>query len=180
MNNHEFLTFTTSNGWLEKWKIWYCIKDKRVNGETGEVSEETVNVWMGRLQELWKDYDPVDIWNMDETGYFFKALPEKGLAEKKSQTRGGKKSKTRPAIAFFVSAAGEKVIEPIVIWRSAKPRCFKKLVKPKRPYDVHYYSSQKSWMTSEIMDSALTKINRKMAAARRSILLFMDNAHCHP
>ena len=117
---------------------------------------------------------------MDETGYFFKALPEKGLAEKKSQTRGGKKSKTRPAIAFFVSAAGEKVIEPIVIWRSAKPRCFKKLVKPKRPYDVHYYSSQKSWMTSEIMDSVLTKINRKMAAARRSILLFMDNAHCHP
>ena len=53
---------------------------------------------------------------MDETGCFFKALPEKGLAEKKSQARGGKKSKTRlTIIAFFVSAAGEKVIEPIVI-----------------------------------------------------------------
>ena len=45
--------------------------------------------------ELTKDYDPVDIWKMDETDCFFKALPEKGLAEKMSQARGGKKSKTR-------------------------------------------------------------------------------------
>ena len=35
-------------------------------------------------------------------------------------------------------------------------------------------------MPSEIMDSVLIKINRKMAAAERNILLFMDNAPCHP
>ena len=80
----------------------------------------------------------------------------------------------------MVNAAVEKVIEPIVIWRSAKRRFFKNLFNPKRPYDMHYYSSQKSWMTSEIMDSVLTKINRKMTAAKRNFLLFMDNAPCHP
>ena len=73
---------------------------------------------MERPWELTKDYDPANIWNIDETDCFFKALPEKKLAEKKSQARGGKKSKTRQAIAFFVSVALEKVIEPIVIWRS--------------------------------------------------------------
>ena len=56
---------------------------------------------------------------------FFKTLPDKGLAEKESQARRGEKSKTRLTIALFVNAAGEKVIEPLVIWRSAKPRCFK-------------------------------------------------------
>ena len=90
---------------------------------------------------------------------FFKALLERGLAEKQNQARGGKKSKTRLTIAFFASAAREKVIQPIVIWRNAKPRCFMTLINPKRPYDVHYYSSRKSGMTSEIMDSVLTKIN---------------------
>ena len=35
-------------------------------------------------------------------------------------------------------------------------------------------------MTSEIMDAVLTKINDKVAAAKRNILLFMDNAPCHP
>ena len=58
---------------------------------------------------------------MDGTGCFFKALPEKGLAVKKSQARGGKKSKTRLTIAFFVNAAGVKVIQPLVVWRSKKP-----------------------------------------------------------
>ena len=179
MNNNEFSTFTASNGWLEKWKISYGIREKRVNGEAVEVSGETVNAWMERLWELTKDYDPVDIWNMDEMGCFFKALPEKGLAEKKSQAKGGKKSKTRLTIAFFVSAAREKVIEPIAIWRSAKSKFFKRLVNPKRPYDVNYYSSPKAWMTSDVMDSVLTKINLKMEAANRNVLLLMDNAPYH-
>ena len=54
---------------------------------------------------------------------------EKGLAEtrerfsrKDQSSRSGTKSKTRLAIAFFGSAAGEKVSEPVIIWRSAKPR----------------------------------------------------------
>ena len=41
LNNDEFLTFTASNGWLEKWKISYGIREKR--GEAGEVSGKTVN-----------------------------------------------------------------------------------------------------------------------------------------
>ena len=52
---------------------------------------------------------------MDKMGCFFKAFPEKALAEKKRQARGGKKSKMRLTIAFFVSTAGEKVIEAIFI-----------------------------------------------------------------
>ena len=102
MSNDEFLTFAASNRWLEKWKISYGIREKRVNGEAGEVSGETVNLWIERLWELTllapisqngqthsnnasnclsvfdhfvglalkrltKDYDPVDIWKIDET-----------------------------------------------------------------------------------------------------------------
>ena len=57
---------------------------------------------------------------MDETGWVFKALQEKGLAEKKSQARGRKKSKTRLAIAFFVNAARGKGMEPLVWWKTLK------------------------------------------------------------
>ena len=115
---------------MEKWKISYGIREKRLNGDPGDVSGETVNAWMERLWELTKEYDPVDIWNMDETSCFFKALPEKGLAEKKSQARGGKKSKRRLTIAIFVSAVAEKVIEPVALWRSAKTEMFQKPDQP--------------------------------------------------
>ena len=74
------------------------------------MAEYTVSVLMERLVELTRSYELADIWNMDETGRCFKVLPEKGLAEKKSQARGGQKSKTRLIIVFFVNAAGQKAI----------------------------------------------------------------------
>ena len=75
---------------MEKWKISYGIREKRGNDEAGEISGETVHASMERLWELTKNYDPVDIRNMDATGWFFKAIPMKSLAEKKSEARDGK------------------------------------------------------------------------------------------
>ena len=46
------------------------------------MSEYMLSTWMERLLELIKDYEPANIWNMDETGRFCKAQPQKGLAEK--------------------------------------------------------------------------------------------------
>ena len=53
----------------------------------------TVGSWIERLRELCKGYHLKDIWNMDESGCFFKALPSKGLAHKGKKCKGGKKSK---------------------------------------------------------------------------------------
>ena len=51
-----------------------------------------------------------NIFNMDETGCFWKALPEKGVADNCQVCKGGKKSKLRLTIAFFVNACGEKIL----------------------------------------------------------------------
>ena len=63
--------FTASNGWLEKSKISYGVRKRKVNGEKGEVAEYTVSAWMETLVELTRGYEPADIWNMDKTGCFF-------------------------------------------------------------------------------------------------------------
>ena len=52
---------------------------------------------------------------MDESGCIFKVLPDTGLVQKGKKAKGGKKSKQHFTIAFFVSAAGQKIGEPIVI-----------------------------------------------------------------
>ena len=67
----EFKNFTASNGWLEKWKISYGVRERKVNGKAGEVAEYTVSAWMERLVELTRSYELADIWNMDETGCYF-------------------------------------------------------------------------------------------------------------
>ena len=75
-------SFTASNGWLEKWKSCYGIRETRITGEADDVSASTVRSWIEILPELVKGYKLGDIWNMDELGLFFKLLPDKGLIEK--------------------------------------------------------------------------------------------------
>ena len=132
--------FKASSGWLECWKNRYSIKQRAVEGGSGQVHTETVTSWMKRLRELCKGYSPEDIWNEDETGCFFRALPEKSLAEEGRRCKGGKKSKLRMTVAFLTNANGDKE-EPIVIWKSNNSRYFKTLP-DKRPANVTFLESQ--------------------------------------
>ena len=135
---------------------------------------------MERLPSIVSGFEPKDIWNCDETGLFWKALPDKGLAEKKKACKGGKKSKLRVTVLFFVNGEGVSKCPPSVIWKSENPRCFKRIKKADLP--VWYYSQKKSWMDGELLHTILGKINNKLIAHHnnRKILLLLDNAGCHP
>ena len=54
------------------------------------MSTEMVTSWMERINELIERYSLENIWSVDESGCFFKALPDKGLVEKGKQVKGGK------------------------------------------------------------------------------------------
>ena len=68
--------FKASNGWLSRWKTRYNIKQVRICGESGEVSGETVDSWKERLPELLHGFTSKNIYNIDETGCFWRALPD--------------------------------------------------------------------------------------------------------
>ena len=86
----EFKNFTASNGWLEKWKISYGVRESKVNGEAGEVAEYTVSLWIERLVELTRGNKPADIWNMDETDCFLGHCQRKVLVKRKVKPEEGK------------------------------------------------------------------------------------------
>lgn len=115
-------TFKASNGWLDSFKKRHNIKCMKVSGECADVSEETVMGWFERVQVLTSDYEPEDIWNEDESGCFYRALPDTSLSDREREFRGGKKAKERITIAFFVNAAGGKE-PPVVIGKAASPHC---------------------------------------------------------
>ena len=109
----------------------------------------------------------------------WKALPEKSLAERGKRCRGGKKAKQKITAAFFVNATGGKET-PILIGRSKKPHCFANVPDITRPCGADYFSNDKAWMKSDIMINVLTKLNNKLKRTDRQILLFLNNAPCHP
>ena len=166
--------FKASNGWLDRWKKRYNIRHVKINGESGEVSGLTVDSWKERLPELLHDYTCRDIWNLDETGCYWKILPDHGFARKGSQCKGGEKAKQRVTVALITNAVGDKELA-VIVGKSAKPRCFKSIDIGSLP--VQYYSQSKSWMTGDIV---VTVLNRRLSTQRRKIALLMDNAGCHP
>ena len=171
--------FRASNGWLERFKGRHNLKQFTISGEAASVSDVTVASWHERMKELTRGYKREDIWNVDESGCFFRALPDKTLAEKKSACKGGKKAKERITVLFIANAAGEKET-PIVIGKAASPRCFKRLPNKRKPLGVPYFSNAKAWMNSEIFTTVLCHLNHRLARQNRKILLLMDNATCHP
>ena len=116
--------FKASNGWLGRFKKRNGITGKFISGEAGDVSEDTVDSWQERLSDILQGWAPQNIWNMDETGQLFRALPNKSLAEASRKCTGEKRSKERLTCALFVNAAGDKE-KPIIIGKSANPRCFR-------------------------------------------------------
>ena len=72
---------------------------------------------------------------------------------------------------------GEK-LPPLVIGKSAKPRCFGKIKTEKLP--VMYRNNKKAWMNTELMKEWLKSVDQKMRRQGRKVLLFLDNAPSHP
>ena len=150
-----------------------------IAGEEGDVNPETIDSWNERVKELTKGYSPRDVWNEDETGCFWKAMPEKSLSQKGKRCRGGKNTMQRITAGFFVNAEGKKE-GLIVIGSSRLPRCFTRLQNPSYPCGAKYFSNEKAWMRTEIMVTILTRLNNRVKIEERHIILFLDNAPRHP
>ena len=149
----------------------------QVCGEASAVSISVVSEWKDKLKVLLEGLLPCDIYNGDETSLFFRALPTKSLSLRREKCSGGKMSKERSTVFLCANMAG-KLEKPLVIGKAAKPRCFKHLDINKLP--VVWRSNRRAWMTAALMEEWLNGFNAKMKKENRHVLLFFDNATCHP
>ena len=100
-------TLKPFNGWLEHFKKRFGLRQTRTVGEAGDVPITTIKAWMESLPEIFQGYSADDIWNMDESGLFFKALPDTGLGNKLKSV----KANERNTVTFFVSSSRFKVCQ---------------------------------------------------------------------
>jgi hypothetical protein len=172
-----FADFQGSSGWLDRFKQRHGITGKCITGESAAVSEDMTSDWVtSSLPRILKQYAPKDIYNMDETGIFFRLTPDKTLTFKGDSCHGGKKSKERITAAVCANMDGSDKMELLVIGKFQNPRCFKNVKK----LPVQYLANKKAWMTSEIFLNWLHKLDRKFEREGRRILMLVDNCPAHP
>lgn len=175
----------STRSWFRRFQNRFNIKRINYHGEANDVNIKSVKEWKDKLNEIIKNYDKKDIFNIDETGLFYQQqrsikinfltfLENSYVTNDEFNYKGNKMSKKRLTIAFCVSMIGEK-LDPLIIGRYKKPRCFKNIKK----LPLLYEANQKSWMTQKIFSKYLNLLNRNFQLKNRKILLFLDNASCH-
>lgn len=75
--------FKASDGWLTNFKDRHGIKFRIEQGEAAAVDQNVVATWQETvLKESLAKYSANDIYNADETGLFWRLMPNKTLAFK--------------------------------------------------------------------------------------------------
>jgi AcrR family transcriptional regulator len=146
--NKGIQTFKASNGWFWKWRNRYNIGPSVIlHGEAGEIDLKAVEPTMQILREALHEFRSENIFNMDESALFYRAIPCRSYlmedeGDKRQVGRGTKamKCKDRITIILCVNATGSCKLNPVVIGSAKNPRCFK--------YDhpvLPYFNQKKAW-----------------------------------
>lgn len=141
-------SFQASDGWFHKFKKRFNIRFLKVCGEKLDCDQAAVRPFLNRLNAKIEEMGLTkeQIYNGDETGLFFRVLPENTyVSENEKSAAGHKKSKERVTIMLCSNATGTHKVKPLVIGKSRNPRCFKGFRNP-----LDYNHSQKAWMTTHI------------------------------
>lgn len=93
------------------------------HGESASVDIEALEIDLQSLRQTLQSYLNDDIYNMDETGLYWKARPDRTLASE--EITGGKKEKARITANFCCNASGSDKLPIQFIGKAKNPRCFK-------------------------------------------------------
>ena len=168
--------FKATASWLQRFKGRKGIVSKVVSGESAATDTTVVANWKSKLSGLLEGYSPDCIYNVDETGLFYRCLPNRTLTFKGEHYHGGKMSKERLTLLLGANMDGSDKIDPLVIGKSARPRCFRTAGRVPLPYE----SNSTAWMTGMIWQQWVKSFNRRMIQQNKKVLLFVDNCPGHP
>jgi hypothetical protein len=103
----NFGCFKASNGWLQKFKTRHNILCKTICGEPADAPKETADLWKEKLSRLCDGYSERNIFNCDQTGLMFRALPDKTLTMKNDKCFGRKILKQRLTVLLCSNMLGD-------------------------------------------------------------------------
>jgi hypothetical protein len=111
-----------------------------------------VDPFKQQLQEVLqeKNLTPAQVYNADETGLYWRLLPERTLADHtEKEAPGFKKQKERITVMACCNADGSHKLPLLIIGKSKSPRCLKD-VNITQDIGVWYRNQKSAWMSAAI------------------------------
>ncbi|XP_049519501.1 tigger transposable element-derived protein 4-like [Dermacentor silvarum] len=154
----------------------YNLAFKRMRGESGAVDQTLASSYRAdKLCALLRQYSPDNFFNCDEMGLFYKMLPDKTLALSGEPCHGGKHSKECLTVVVGGNMSATEKLPLLFIGKSKHPRCFKGV----RMLLVWYEANSKAWITQDLFEKYIRKLDRKYELQNRKVLMFVYNCGAH-
>jgi hypothetical protein len=168
-----------SNGWLTRFKKRSGLKELRRHGEAGsaQIDDNTEKI-MQEIRDEGKNYNADDIYNFDETGYYWKMKPDRSLTT--FTTSGKKKEKARITVGLTCNATGTDKLPLWFIGTAARPNCFRSAnLFGLEAIGAFWRYNKTAWMNHHIMKEYLLWLDMQMRVKGKRALLLMDNFSAH-
>ncbi|KAG7165660.1 Tigger transposable element-derived protein 1-like 63 [Homarus americanus] len=168
--------FNASSEWLQRFKMRNKITNINIGGEEASADRVAAREFPPFLREIMEEgqYTDDQVFNMDESGLFWKKLPSKTFDVKNaSKCRGRKLQKERITVLFTTNASGTCNLKLSVIHTACKPHAYKSMDMTK--LNVH-------WLTARKFDDCFVPDVKKFCELQNvpfKILLLLDNAPGH-
>ena len=173
-------------GWLRNFKQRHGICRLKVQGERQSADNDDAENFSEEFRRLIREHNvsPEQVYNADETAFFWHCLPTSTLsAYTEREAVGFKVNKDRVTLLPCANSASTHKCKLFVIGRYKKSRDFKNLVHP----PVHYDASENAWMTAALFKwwffhcfvNEVKGHLRQQRLPEDSILL-LDNFRAHP
>ena len=174
--------FSPSSGYLKAFKNRHGIRSLKIQGEQLSANDSSVRPFLDDFHKTLESegYILEQIYNCDETGLYWRALPNRTMASiKENKANGFKISKEKVTFLLSSNASGSHRLKPLVIGKYRNPRCFKEI---KSNLPVSYKANNSCWMTkgifyewfySEFKPSVLTKLSQANLPLKAILLWIM-------
>ncbi|GFY26148.1 tigger transposable element-derived protein 1 [Trichonephila clavipes] len=165
-----------------------ALHNTKITGESATANEGAAKIFPEELAKFIEDgdYSADEVFNSDETGHYWKKLPNHTYIAKDEKTASGHKtSKDRVTLLLCSNASGDRMLKPLLINKSLRPRALKG--KDLKQLPMHWMANPKAWMTTAIFTEWFNncfvpevEAYLKKKSLDFKVLLIFDNAASHP
>ncbi|XP_007125547.1 tigger transposable element-derived protein 1 [Physeter macrocephalus] len=176
--------FSASKGWFVRFKERHCLPHFKMSSTAPGKEDVYPEILKSIIQE--GEYTPQQVFNVDETGLYWKRMPERTFISIEEKAEPGfKSSKDRLMLLLGGNAAGDFKLKPLLVYHSESPKALEGYSKPNLP--VIWRSNKKAWATRSIFHEwftyffcpAIEKYCAQNNLANKALLI-LDSAPCHP
>ncbi|GFX82492.1 tigger transposable element-derived protein 1 [Trichonephila clavipes] len=180
--------FSASKGWLTGFLKRNALHNIKITGESATADEGAAKIFPEEAAKIIVDgnYSADQVFNADETGLYWKKLPNRTYITKDEKTASGHKaSKDRVTLLLCSNASGDQMLKPLLINKSLRPRALKD--KDLKQLPVHWMANPKARMTTAVFTEWFNncfvpevEAYMKEKSLDFKVLLIVDNAASHP